>query len=371
MPSETEKQTLMLKKLDRYIIRKFLETFFFSLLLIIVVVIVFDYSERADNFERYRAPMKGIWLDYYLNVAPYFATLFSPIFTFIAVVFFTSKMASNSEIIAILSNGISFKRMLRPYFIGAAVIALFSFSLTNFVLPPANKVKNDFYNKYINRTKHRSVKGNDVYMQIERGTYLYVQRYWENSTRARYVTLKSFENHLLTSTLFAESMKYDEEKGSWTLQNYQIRDVDGMKETFTEGRTLDTVLNLSPQDFIVETSATESMTLTQLDKFIEEQEIRGDDNIIKYKISKYERFSTPFATFILTLIGAALASRKVRGGIGLHLGIGLLISFSYLMLMKLATVFAATGAFPALAAVWAPNILYGFIAYWLYRIAPK
>ncbi len=359
----------MLNKLDFYIIKKFLETFFFSLLLIIVIVVVFNYSEMADNFQNNNTP-GSIIIKYYLTLAPFFATMFSPVFTFVAVIFFTSKMAFNSEIIAVFSNGISFHRLLRPYFVGAFVISAFSFTLTNLVLPTTNKIKNEIHDTYISRRK-AGRSNSDIHMQLEKGLFISIGSYSEGKQRGRRIKLERFEDGVMQATLTASSMVWNANKKNWTLKDYHIRELQEFKEILSKGENLDTVLNLTPKELIVEDTATESMTLGELYRFIENQKTKGTNNVAEYRVKLYERLASPLATFILTLIGVSLASRKVRGGIGLHLGIGLLIAFSYLMFMRISTVIATAGTISPLLAIWLPNIIFATIAYVLYRLAPK
>lgn len=359
----------MLKRLDWYIIKKFLGTFFFSLLLIIIVVLVFTYSEQADNFQYNNAP-DGVILKYYLTLAPFFATLFSPTFTFIAVVFFTSKMAFNSEIIGIFSNGVSFHRLLRPYFIAAFIIAAFSFLLTNFILPATNKVKNEIHDTYIKKRKVGE-QNTDIHMQLEKGLFISIGSYSIDNQKGRRVKLERFENGVMQATITASEIQWNAEKNNWILKDYHKRELYELKETLTKGKQLDTLLNLTPKEFIIQDNTTESMTLGQLYAFIKDQKTKGTNNVAEYQVKLYERLASPLATFILTLIGVSLASRKIRGGIGLHLGLGLLIAFSYLMFMRISTVIASAGTISPLLAIWLPNIIFAAIAYALYRLAPK
>ncbi|PVX50987.1 lipopolysaccharide export system permease protein [Balneicella halophila] len=359
----------MLKKIDWYIIKKFLGTFFFSLLLIIIVVLVFTYSEQADNFQYNNAPSDVI-VKYYLTLAPFFATLFSPTFTFIAVVFFTSKMAFNSEIIGMFSNGISLHRLLRPYFVGAFIIAAFSFILTNFILPSTNEIKNDIYDNYI--TKRRGGQQNtNIHMQLEKGLFISIGSYSTDKEIGRRVKMERFEDGVMQSTLTASEIVWNNDNQNWTLKQYNIRDINDLSETITKGRALDTVINLVPSELIIKDNSTESMTLVELYRFIEDQKTKGTNNVAEYQVKLYERLASPLATFILTLIGVSLASRKIRGGVGLHLGLGLLIAFSFLMFMRVSTVIASAGTITPLLAIWLPNIIFALIAYILYRLAPK
>ena len=359
----------MFKKLDLYIIRKFLGTFFFAIVLIISITIVFDFSEKIDNFIDKEAPFKAVILDYYVNFIPYFANLFSALFTFISVIYFTSKMAYDTEIIAILSSGVSFRRLMFPYFISALIIGIFSFFLSNFVIPPANAKRLDFTETYL---KKRFInKEKNIHRQIEPGLFIYMRNFETSSKIGYKFSLEKFEGKQLISKLTSRSIKWNEEKEKWTIKDYIIRRIDGDKETLEKGKSIDTLLNFKPDEFSRRTNVVEAMNMMELDDFIDEQIMRGDSNISAYKIEKYRRIANPFSAFILTLIGVSLACRKVRGGMGLHLGIGLALSFSFILFMQISTVFATNGSMNPLLAVWLPNIVFSVIGIYLYRVAPK
>lgn len=352
--------------LDWYIIKKFLGTFFYSIALIVSIAMVFDLSENLDEFLSKEATGKEIVVDYYLNFIPYFANLFSSLFTFIAVIYFTSKLAYNSEIIAILSSGVSFHRMMRPYLISALVIAAFSYVLGNFIIPPANKSRVEFRNKYIS-TKTSGPEQN-IHRQLTPGIFIYMSRYTAAADVGHDFTIERFEDGKLVSKLSAEYIKWDREKKTWTIHNYYIRDINNYKETLTSGTEKDTTLNMKPEDYRVIKNVVETMTLPVLNREIRDLRLRGV-NAIEYEIEKHKRRAAPFSSFILTFIGASLASRKIKGGIGLHLGLGILISFSYIMFMQVSTVFATSGSVPPSIAVWIPNAVFGLLAAWLYRNA--
>ncbi|WP_421920576.1 LptF/LptG family permease [Marinifilum sp.] len=358
-----------MKKLDLYIIRKFLGTFFFAIVLIISISVIFDFSEHIDEFIDKEAPLKAILFDYYLNFIPYFANLFSALFTFIAVIFFTSKMAYNTEIIAILSSGISFRRMMFPYFISALIIGVFSFVLSNYIIPPANAKRLDFTATYI---KKRFVnKDRNIHRQIEPGVFIYMYN-WDTGSKTGYqFSLEKFEGRELKSKLTARNIKWNKKENKWTINGYFIRNIDGDKESFEHGKKIDTTLNFKPKEFGRKKNIVEAMNYHELNDYIDQQTMRGDSNINTYKIEKYKRMANPFSTFILTLIGASLASRKIRGGMGLHLGIGLLLSFSFILFLQISVVFATNGSMNPMLAVWLPNIVFTCVALYLYRIAPK
>ena len=358
-----------MKKIDSYIFRKFLGTFFFSISLIIIIVIVFDISEKIEDFIQKQAPLKAIVFDYYLNFVPYFVNLFSPLFTFIAVIFFTSRMAARTEIVAILSSGISFKRMLLPYFCAASVLALLSIYLNNSVIPEANKRRLDFENKYI-FVPYRNQDIN-IHRQIEPGTFIYMERYNNIENTGYKFSLEKFDAGKLYYKLFSETIKWDSVLHKWEIKNYYARTIANMNEIINKGQKLDTTLNFLPKDFERKLGNIEAMNFEELNNFIEQEKMRGAGNIELYEIEKYRRIAFPFSTFILTLIAVSLASQKVRGGTGLHIGLGLLISFSYILFMQISTTFAAGGIIAPYIAVWIPNILYSFLAGYLFVKAPK
>jgi lipopolysaccharide export system permease protein len=356
----------MLHKIDFYIIKKFLGTFFYAIALIISISIVFDISENIDDFLSKDVPVKAIVFDYYLNFVPYFANLFSGLFTFIAVIYFTSKLAYDTEIIAILSSGVSYKRLMRPYLVGATVIAVFSYLLGNYVIPPATKKKNDFKQTYIRARSAESEK--NIHRQIEPGVFVYMTAYNTSNDVGYKFTIEKFEDRKLVSKLSAEYIKWDREKKKWVVHDYYIRSIDGYKETITRGSDKDTTLNMGPEDYKVVAFVVETMTLPVLNKSIENLKLRGV-NTIEYEIEKHRRVSGPFSAFILTIIGVSLASRKIKGGIGFHLGLGLLLSFSYILFMQVTTVFATSSLLSPWLAMWIPNIVYGGLAFYLYRRA--
>jgi lipopolysaccharide export system permease protein len=358
-----------IKTIDLYIIKKFLGTFFYAIALIVGISLIFDVSENIDEFIENEAPLKAIIFDYYLNFIPYFANLFSGLFTFIAVIFFTSKMAYNSEIIAILSSGVSFKRLLRPYMISAFVIASFSYVLGNFVIPPANQQMIEFKYNYL---KRRKVNNNrDIHIQLEPGVFIYIERYDTYHDYGRKFSIEKFEEQKLVSKLTAEFIRWNKTKETWYITNYIIRDINGYEETITKGSRTDTTLALTPEDFNVKDEDMETMNLSQLIDHINLQKMRGVDSIAPYEVERHRRTAMPFAAFILSIIGVSLASRKIKGGLGLHLGLGLLLSFTYLMFQQITKTFAVSGNMSPLLSMWLPNFIFAAIAYVLYKWASR
>lgn len=359
----------MLKRLDIYIIRKFLGTYFFAIGIIILISVIFDLTEKLDNFIEKEAPVKSVIFDYYLNFIPYFANLFSSLFTFIAVIFFTSKLAYNTEIVAMLSGGVSFSRLLRPYIIGAVAIFLMSYTLGSWVIPHANRERIEFEDKYVSPMK--KITDRNIHVEIEPGIFVYIDMFNSVRNSGTNVTIEKFEGNQLISKTTARNIRYDDDAKKWKLNEYVIRHIGESKEEIERGRTIDTTLSMVPGDFIAIRNYQETLNTSELNAHIRKQKSRGLDNVEPYIIEKYRRVSDPFSAIILTIIGVAVSSRKVRGGTGFHIGIGLMISFTYIFFIRVSTTFAINGDVPPFVAVWLPNFLYSFVAYWMYRMAPK
>jgi lipopolysaccharide export system permease protein len=360
-----------IKKLDLYIVRKFLGTFFFAIILIVGIAIIFDLSEKIDDFMENDAPWSAVLLDYYLNFIPYFAVLISSLFTLISVIFFTSKMAYNTEIIAMLSSGISFNRILMPYMVSATVITIFSITLNNYAIPVANKNRFEFEEKYYHSSPIRFTQKH-VHKQIEPGLFIYMDNYSTTSNTAYKFSMERFEDGNLVSKLLSDYARWDSTKMKWTVYNYWIRDFaeDGT-QTVNTGSKIDTTLTMYPKDFAQRRNVMEAMTKPELDEFIDKQVMQGAVNVKPFLIEKYRRFAFPFSSFILTIIGISVSSRKVRGGIGMHIGLGMLIGFTYLLFMQFSTQFAIKGNLSPLFSVWLPNFVFLIVAVVLYRRAPK
>lgn len=358
-----------MKKIDWYIIKKFLGTFFFTIILIILIVIIFDISEKIDDFIKNQAPLNEIIFSYYLTFIPFFTNMFSSLFTFIAVVFFTSKLAANTEIIAILSSGVSFRRLLRPYLIAATFLAVLSFYLANFLIPYTNQIRYAFEDKYIFSKKANTSR--NIHRQDKPGTLVYVESFNNVNNIGRNFTLEKFKDYKLIYKLSAKDIIYDTLIHSWEAHNYMIRKMDGEKMDFQYGDTIKLDLNIVPQDYSTRIKRLDVMNYFELDSFIESEKIKGSKNIKFYEVERHKRVAFPFATLILTIIGASLSSRKSRGGIGLHLAFGILISFSYIIFMQISTVFATFGTLSPFVAVWIPNFLFTLLAIFLVRLAPK
>lgn len=361
-----------LKRLDKYIIGKFIGTYFFAIALIISISIVFDFNENLSKFSQYNAPWQAIIFDYYANFVPYFANLFSPLFVFIAVIFFTSKMAGNSEIIAIISAGVSFRRLMRPYMISCILISTLSFVLAAYVIPKGNVVKQNFESMYKNKKKN--TQADNVQIQVERGVIAYIQHYDNERKQGYGFFLDKFENKKLVSHMTANSIQYDtiaDSKYHWKALGWKIREMRGMKETITSGSSLDTLIQMEPIDLVFSKGQQETFTSPQLKEYISKQIDRGSKNIVQYEVEYHKRIASSFASFILTTIGVSLSSRKRKGGMGMYLGIGLALSFTYIMLQTISATFAINVGAPAALAAWMPNIIFSFIAFFCYKQAPK
>ena len=358
------------RRRDWYIIKKFLGTYFFAIALIISIAVVFDVNEWIDNFINNKAPVKAIIFDYYANFIPYFSNLFSPLFVFISVIFFTSKLAENSEIIAMMSTGMSFRRLLRPYMISAAIIAVLTYGMGAYVIPKGNVTRLNFEDKYKKKKKTEYVR--NVQVEVDSGVIAYMERYENYNKTAYRFSLDKFVDKKLVSHLTAKSATYDTTTvNKWTLKNYMIREMDGMKETITKGERLDSIIKMEPQDFLIMKGQQETMTSSELSAYIERQRRRGFANIKEFEIEYHKRIAMSFASFILTIIGVSLSSRKVKGGMGMYLGAGLALSFSYILFQTVSATFAVNGNASPFLAVWVPNIVYTFIAIYLYRKAPR
>jgi len=358
-----------MKRIDIYIIKKFLGTFAFALTGIIIIVIVFDVTEKFDKLMVPELTLKEIVFGYYINFVPYFISIFASLFTFIAVIFFTSKLADNSEIIAMLSTGMSFDRLMLPYGISAAIIAISMFILSAYIIPPANQKRLDFEFTYINKNK-KTENAQNVQLEVEPGVFAFFSEYRHPSRMGFRIAIERFDGKTLVSRLTANSIKYDT-LYNWTIVDYIIRDFDGLYATTTSGSRRDTTLRFVPGDFLIQEGDWETMTSPALSRYIDRQKKRGMGNIQSFEIEYHRRFATLFSYFILTVIGVSLASYKKKGGMGLNIGIGLGLSFSYILFMTITSSFAVSGLVSPMIASWFPNILYTFIAIYLYRTAPR
>ena len=361
-----------LKILDWYIIRKFIGTYVFSILLIISIAIVFDVNENLAKFTQFHAPLKAIVFDYYANFVPYFANLFSPLFVFISVIFFTSKLAGTSEIISMLAAGVSFNRLMRPYMVSCLLISGLSFYLSGYVIPHGTVIKQNFESMYKNSKKNTSAE--NVQLQVDRGVIAYIQHYDDKDKRGYGFSLDKFENKKLVSHMTASEIQYDtisDSKYHWQVSNWRIREMKALREKITYGDRKDTLIMMEPADLVFSKGQQETFTNPELSAYISKQIGRGSSNVVQYEVEYHKRIAASFASFILTTIGLSLSSRKRKGGMGLYLGIGLALSFGYILLQTVSATFAVNADTPPMLAAWIPNLLFAVVAYFCYRSAPN
>lgn len=359
-------------RLDWYIIRKFIGTYIFSIVLIISIALVFDFNENLSKFTKYHAPWRAIVFDYYANFIPYYSNLFSPLFVFIAVIFFTSKLAGNSEIIAMLSSGVSFRRLMRPYMISCVLIASVTFYLNSFVIPHGTVIRQNFESLYRNSKKNTSAE--NVQLQVGKGTVAYIQHYGDRYKRGYGFSLDKFEGKKLVSHMTAMEIQYDtiaDAKYHWKATNWKTRTLVGLRERIVTGDVKDTVILMEPTDLVYSKGQQETFTSPELLDYISKQTSRGSGNVVQYEVEFHKRIAMSFSSFILTIIGLSLSARKRKGGMGLYLGIGLGLSFGYIMLQTVSSTFAINAGTPPVLAAWIPNLIFAFIAYFCYRHAPR
>lgn len=358
--------------LDWYIIKKFIGTYVFSILLIISIAIVFDFNENLSKFTQYHAPCRAIIFYYYANFIPYYSNLFSPLFVFIAVIYFTSKLAGNSEIIAMMATGMSFRRLLRPYMFSCVLIALTTFYLNAYVIPHGTVIRQQFENRY-RRNKVTNAADN-VQIRLSKSTVVYMQHYDDQIKRGYGFSLDKFEGKKLVSHMTASDIQYDtiaESKYHWTANNWKVRTLRGLREKIQMGAVKDTVIPMEPADLIYSKGQQETFTSPELKRYISKQTSRGAANVKQYEVEYHKRIAMSFASFILTIIGASLSARKRKGGMGLYLGVGFALSFAYIMLQTVSSAFAVQANMPPPLAAWTPNIIFAVIALFCYRQAPN
>ena len=358
--------------LDWYIIKKFIGTYIYAILLIISIAIVFDFNENLSKFTQYHAPWRAIIFDYYANFVPYYSNLFSPLFVFIAVIFFTSKLAGNSEIISMMAAGVSIRRLMRPYMISCVLIAGLTFYLNSFVIPHGTVIRQNFETLYRNSKKNTSAE--NVQLQVAKNTVAYIQHYDDQYKRGYGFSLVKFKDKKIVSHMTAMEIQYDtvaDTKYHWKVSNWKIRTLKGLKEHIQSGASKDTVLLMEPTDLVYSKGQQETFTSPELLNYISKQTSRGSGNVVQYEVEFHKRIAMSFSSFILTIIGLSLSSRKRKGGMGLYLGIGLALSFGYIMLQTVSATFAIKDDTPPILAAWIPNIIFAIIAYFCYRHAPS
>jgi lipopolysaccharide export system permease protein len=357
-----------IKVIDWYIINKYLGTFVFTLCIFVVITVVFDISERLDNFLKGHAPLNAIIFQYYAGFIPFYLNMLSPLINFLAVIFFTAKMANQTEIVPILSGKASFRRFLRPYFLSATVVFIISFFANVYLIPYTNRLMTTFTNVYFN--DYDPTKS-EVHMQLDKETFVYLQTYDANMHTGYNFILEKFDGDKMKQRLMAQRVVYDSVKRIWSLQDYTVRHINDLKETMVRVDRKDTILDMRPADFQARDNAFSAMSTRDLSQNIEKEKIRGTGVLTDMQFEKYRRFVYPLSSYVLTLIGVSISSRKVRGGIGLPLGIGIFLCFTYIVVDKFAFVFAIKGGLPPLLCVFIPNVLFGALGYYLLLKAPK
>ena len=355
--------TPVLKKLDKYIIGKFLGTFFFSIVLIMSIAVVFDLTEKLDDFFENQAPINEIIFDYYLNFIPYYMNMFSPLFIFISVIFFTSKIAGNSEIIAILASGVSYPRLMFPYFFSAFVLFVMSFILTGYVIPPASAKMLNFQDKYVQRFTRENAR--NIQMEVDPGTILYIQNFQKRTNTGYRASFDRFDGKRLTMRIVADRIQYDS-LYNWHFVKYVRRDFDNMHETLTRGERMDTIIPVLPKELFYTIENAQMMTNTELKGYIDTQRRRGAGNVQAFEIEWWKRWASPIGAFIMTLLGVTLSSKKVRGGMGKNLGIGVALSAFYILFSTVSTTFAVNGVMSPFMSAWLPNFMFLGVGLFLY-----
>lgn len=359
-----------MKILDRYILGKFLATFFVALILILAIAIVFDVSEKVEDFRK-GATMSEILFDYYLNFIAFYGNMFSAMILFISTIWFGSRMAANTEFVAILTGSVSFRRMMLPFFMGAIIITIISLVLNHFVIPKTNIKRLKFEHTYVG-SGYREVYSKDIHRQISPGKFIYFETYNQDRQSGYHFTYEEIEDGRLTAKLASDFIRFDTATSKWRLDNWTLRTIDETgKETLEYGRRIDTVFAFSPKEVTPRLYTTSMMNTPQLLKFIEKEKIRGSENMNAYLVELHKRTSWPMSTFVLILIAVSLCTKKSRGGLGLNMAIGLLLSGVYVFLSQISNTFANTDSMSPLVAVWIPNIIFAVIGIYLYRIAPK
>lgn len=327
------------------------------------IAVVFDLTEKLDDFFENQAPLREIVFDYYFNFIPYFMNMFSPLFIFISVIFFTSKIAGNSEIIAILASGVSYHRLMLPYLISASLLFVMSFLLTGYVIPPASAEMLNFQDKYIQRFTRETAR--NVQMEVEPGTILYIENFQKRTNTGYRASLDHFEGKRLTMRITADRIQYDSAY-NWHLSNYVRRDFDDMHETLTRASRLDTIIPILPKELFYTAENAQMMTNPELRAYIDKQRSRGAGNVQAFETEWWKRWASPIGVFVMTLLGVTLSSKKVRGGMGKNLGIGVALSALYILFSTVSTTFSVSGVMSPFVSVWMPNIVFLGIGIVLY-----
>ena len=367
--NERVREKIGWKIIDGYLLRKMLGTVVFAITLLMTIVIVFDVSENIQRFMSHNIPAKEVIVGYYFNFVPYFINLFIPLFTFISVIWFTSKLSSRNEIISIFDNGISFNRMLVPYITGAVIIMLVSLVLANFVVPKTNGKLNDFKYQYFGR---RSIAATYLHIKNSKNSYVFVER-WDKMEEMGYnFTYEEFDNNAIRLKISAQTVDYSEEKKMWQLHRFTRREITPDKEEIiTQGAEFDTALNILPRNLYQDAFVSETMSYRELRQFIREEKLRGSSLLANYQIEQHKRLANPLGILIMTLLGVSVSCRKSTRGVGVHVFIGMGLAFSFIFLQQVSTVFSVSGGLPPVLGTWFPNIIFLIITIVMLRLTPK
>ena len=357
-----------MKILDWYILKKFLKSYVFVVFVIELVVVIIHITEQNENYIKHELSA-GLIFAYYLDYIPYIANMISPITIFITVVFVTSQLAQHSEIIAMLSSGVSFQRLMRPYMMGAMIIGAVSFYLGGWVIPNGNKDRVAFELQYIKSAYHFTDR--NIHIKIAPTTMLYLQSYHVGNNVGYKPTLETIENGILIDKLEATRMEWETETEKWRFRSWKKREIKDMKEVFSYGTTLDTTLRIHPRDFASDYSRFETLTMNELYTYIDELKMRGADDLEVYEIEKYIRFTAPFAALILTFIGIGVSARKARGGAGFQIALGFLLAFIYIIFFIFSRTSAEAGSIAPIIAIWIPNFIFTIIGLAIYQTVPR
>ena len=363
-----------MKKLDWYILKKFLSTFVFTMVAITAIAVVIDTSEKADDFVKSGLTSWQIVTHYFVGFVPFIMSMIFPLMVFIAVIYFSSKMAGQSEFIAILAGGVKYNRMLRPYIIGAVLLAAIFWFASQYWVPRANEIRTNFQATYIDRNSSYNsdpFRNSNYYLRVDSNTFVSMRYYDTARKLANNFFLSKVKNNSIYHTLRAESIRWDTSKKNWKLENIIQRDIDGLKETAVKIPSMNINLNVNPRELRRDEYLKDKLTTPELKQFIRMEEIRGSEGLNTYREERFHRDATPFSVIIMTFIGAIIATRKIRGGSGLHLAIGLVMASVFVVMDKFSVTFSIKGNFSPLLAAWLPNIIFSIVAFWLYIRAPK
>jgi lipopolysaccharide export system permease protein len=358
-----------MRLLDRYIINKFLVTFIFTLGLFTVIAIFIDIPEKLDDFLKRKPPLKAIIFDYYIFFIPWFFGLFGPIFVFLSCIFFNAKLAQNTEIVAMLSSGMSFIRFLRPYMIGAGILALTFIFLNTYLIPISDKHRFAFEEQWIKEKK--ITQSENIHVQIEPGSILHMSTFNYLDSTGFNVSMERFDSSKLIQRITATRLSWNRNKEMWRLEGWHQRVFTKEGEILLGGDFKDTILKIKPSEFIIRTQYISSMTNPELNEYIRIEREKGSPHISKYLVELYRRTASPVSFFILTLLAVSISSRKSRGGTGMALGLGLFITLFFLLLVQVFNTFGITNVLTPAIAVWMPNIIYLFVAIYFVSKAPK